>query len=95
MPSWPCFYPVVWAYLWSKNLTPTTKVVVTVIMLVLTAALIFSYTRAAWVSLVGSLGIMAVIMLRVRLWVLALVAVACVGGYFALRRTNHDEARAE
>jgi len=77
------FYPVVWAYLWSKNLTPTTKVVVTVIMLVLSAALIFSYTRAAWVSLVGSLGIMAVIMLRVRLWVLALVAVACVGGYFA------------
>lgn len=77
------YYPIAWTYLWSKNLTPTTKVVVTVIMLLLTAALIFSYTRAAWVSLVGALGIMAVILLRVRLWVIGLMLVSVAVGYFA------------
>ena len=77
------FYPVVWAYLWSKNLTVTTKVVVTVIMLLLTIALIFSYTRAAWVSLVGALGIMVVLLLKVRWWIVALSAMFAIGGYFA------------
>lgn len=77
------FYPIVWAYLWSKNLTVTTKVVVTVLMLILTIALIFSYTRAAWVSLVGAGGILIVVLLRVRWWVVALSAITLVGGYFA------------
>ncbi|MEZ4721292.1 MAG: O-antigen ligase family protein [Flavobacteriales bacterium] len=77
------FYPIAWAYLWSKNLTVTTKVVITVIMLVLTVALIFSYTRAAWVSLVGAMGIMTLLMMRVRWWIVALIAIASVGGYFA------------
>jgi putative inorganic carbon (hco3(-)) transporter len=77
------FFPIVWAYLWSKNLTITTKVVITVIMLLLAAALIFSYTRAAWVSLVGALGIMTFLLLKVRWWVVALIALMGVGGYFA------------
>lgn len=77
------FYPIVWAYLWSKNLTVTTKVVVTVIMLLLTLALIFSYTRAAWVSLVGALGIMVVILVKIRPWVIGLAIVSVVAGYFA------------
>lgn len=77
------FYPVAWAYLWSKNLTVTTKVVVGVIMTLLTIALIFSYTRAAWVSLAGAMGILTVLLLRIRWWVVALVAFGAVGGYFA------------
>lgn len=74
-------YPLTWAYLWSKNLTVSTKVVVGVIMTILTLAIIFSYTRAAWVSLVGALALMTVVMARVRLWIVGLVAVgAIVGG---------------
>jgi len=45
--------------------------------------LIFSYTRAAWVSLVGAGGILIVVLLRVRWWVVALSAITLVGGYFA------------
>lgn len=77
------YYPIAWAYLWSKNLTVTTKVVVTVIMLLLTAAIIFSYTRAAWVSLIGALGIMAILLFRVRLWIIGLMLVSVGVGYFA------------
>jgi O-antigen ligase len=42
------------------------------VLLVLTVGLIFSYTRAAWLSLVGALGLFIVMRLRVPLWALAL-----------------------
>lgn len=77
------FYPVVWAYLWSKNLTVTTKIVVGVILVILTLAIIFSYTRAAWVSIAGAVGVMTLILLRVRWWVVAIIAVIGIGGYFS------------
>lgn len=79
------FYPVVWAYLWSKNLSLNTKIVITVLMLVLTAAIVLSYTRAAWVSLAGALVLMAIVMLRIRWWIVMLVALAGVGGFFAFQ----------
>ncbi|GAB5539789.1 MAG: hypothetical protein Salg2KO_18920 [Salibacteraceae bacterium] len=77
------YYPIVWAYLWSKNLTVTTKVVVAVITTILTIAIVLSYTRAAWVSLVGAIGIMVVLLLRVRPWVLAIGVITVIGGYVA------------
>lgn len=77
------YYPIVWAYMWSKNLTLTTKIVISVIILALTLALIFSYTRAAWVSLVGALGIMTLLIMRVRWWIVALLIVSSAGAYVA------------
>ncbi len=45
-------------------------------LLLFTAGLIFSYTRAAWVSLVGALAMLAVLRLRIPVWVLLLVTVS-------------------
>jgi len=77
------FYPIVWAYLWSKNLSLNTKIAITVLMLVLTIAIVLSYTRAAWVSLVGVLVLMFLLLFQVRWWIIALVVAAGVGGFFA------------
>jgi len=77
------FYPIVWAYLWSKNLSLNTKIVISVLMAILTLAIILSYTRAAWVSLVGVLLLFGVVQLKVRWWIVALIALGGVGGYFA------------
>lgn len=77
------FYPIIWAYLWSKNLSLNTKIVITVIMLILTAAIILSYTRAAWVSLAGVLVLMGLMLFRVKWWVVAFAALIGVGAYFS------------
>lgn len=67
--------------------TPRTLRGVAFIMLLLFATgLVFSYTRAAWVSLVGALGMWAVLRLRVPPWALLLVLVS--GG--ALYAVNAD-----
>lgn len=77
------FYPIVWAYLWSKNLTLNTKIVISVIIAVLTLAIILSYTRAAWVSLVGVLVLFVLVQIKVRWWIVAMVALMGVGAYFS------------
>ncbi len=54
-----------------------------VLLLVITAGLVFSYTRAAWVSLVAAIGMFAVMKLRIPAWALALVLVTGGGIYLA------------
>lgn len=49
----------------------------------LVTGLIFSYTRAAWLSLVGALGIFLVLRLRVPGWVLAALMLTAGGVYWA------------
>ena len=46
-----------------------------------TVALVFSYTRAAWLSLVGALGIFLVVRLRIPLW-LVIIGSLSVGGLY-------------
>lgn len=77
------FYPIVWAYLWSKNLSTSTKIVIGVLLLILTAAIILSYTRAAWVSLVGALVLMTLMLFRVKWWIVAITVLLGAGAYFS------------
>lgn len=53
----------------------------------LIVGLIFSYTRAAWLSLVGALGIFLVMKLRIPAWALGLFLLASGGVYWA----NHEQ----
>ncbi len=41
-----------------------------ILLVILTLGVIFSYSRAAWVSLLGAFGIWVIIKLRIRLWVI-------------------------
>jgi O-antigen ligase len=79
------FYPIVWAYLWSKNLTINTKIVIGVIMTLLTLAIILSYTRAAWVSLVGVIFLYFLVQAKIRWWIVVMLAAGAVGGGFAFQ----------
>lgn len=75
-------YPLMWAYLWSKNLSLNTKIVVSVLIAIMTLAIILSYTRAAWVSLAGVLVLFILVQIKVRWWIVGLIALGSVGGYF-------------
>ncbi|MDB4105878.1 O-antigen ligase family protein, partial [Salibacteraceae bacterium] len=76
-------YPIVWAYLWSKNLTLNSKIVISVVMAILTLAIILSYTRAAWVSLVGVLVLFVLVQIRIRWWIVAMAVLMGIGAFFS------------
>jgi O-antigen ligase len=61
----------------------TRKGVAGLLLLVFGVGMIFSYTRAAWLSLVGALGIYLVLRLRVPIWLLVLGSLTVGGLYFA------------
>jgi len=55
------------------------------VLLIFMAAVVFSYTRAAWVSLIGALGIFIVIRLRVKFAYLALIGLVFIALLFSQR----------
>jgi putative inorganic carbon (hco3(-)) transporter len=50
---------------------------------VVATGLLFSYTRAAWLSLVGAIGVFMVMKLRIPAWVLAMLLVTAGGVFIA------------
>lgn len=57
----------------------TKRISATMLFVVLATGLVFSYTRAAWVSLIGALGLFLVMRFRIPAWALVVSAVV-VGG---------------
>jgi O-antigen ligase len=60
----------------------TEKGIALVLLGVLVVGLVFSYTRAAWLSLVGAVGLFAVMRFRVPAWALGVLLVVAGVGYY-------------
>lgn len=61
------YFPVMIGLLLSKKMTPLLRVLLSLGFVVLSAGLILSYTRAAWLSVVVAAGVLAVLLLRIQL----------------------------
>ncbi|MFM1876782.1 MAG: hypothetical protein RL266_2519 [Bacteroidota bacterium] len=70
------FYPLLIALTFDSSYSRSWKVVFFTVLMLFTVALVLSYTRAAWVSLVGALGVYLVMRFRVKF--VTIVAVAAV-----------------
>jgi len=77
------FVPYMIAAVALPGFSRTRRGVAFFLLVLLTTGLIFSFTRAAWVSLVGALGIYLVLRLRIPVWVLLVLAVTAGGVYWA------------
>ena len=55
------FIPVLFIYLWIKKIRATAKIQIFLFLILFIVGVIFSYTRAAWVSLLGAMAIWACI----------------------------------
>lgn len=63
---------------WSR----TRRSIAFVLLLIISAGLVFSYTRAAWVSLVPAIGVFLIMKWRVPGWLVGLSSAALLVGYF-------------
>ncbi len=67
------------------NYSRTRRGVATILLFLLGTGLVFSYTRAAWLSLVGALGLYLVARLRIPIWAMAL-GLGTVGGLYYINQ---------
>jgi putative inorganic carbon (HCO3(-)) transporter len=72
------FFPALIAFVFSKEYSNNIRVIALIILGIFTIALIFSYTRAAWVSLAGALLVYLIFVLRIKFRIVALLAI--IGG---------------
>jgi putative inorganic carbon (HCO3(-)) transporter len=81
------FFPITIGFLFNKRYSDLLKVVIFLLIGLFVLAIVLSYTRAAWVSLVAAFGVFVVMKLRIDFKVL--VAFIAVGGViFALNYDN-------
>ncbi len=93
------FIPLLVAAVGMPGYSRTRKGMAAVLLVVITVGLIFSYTRAAWLSVAAAIGMFMVMKLRVPVWALALVLITGGTAYLvnkdqitiALER-NRDES---
>ena len=74
------FFPIGIALLMRKQMNTLLRVLTAIGFLILTAGIILSYTRAAWISLIGAAGILVLMLLRIRLR--AIIGVVGIAGLF-------------
>lgn len=69
------FFPAIIAFAWNRNYSNNIRIIAFLLLLVFTTALVFSYTRAAWISLVIVLALLGLLLLRVRFQWIALAGI--------------------
>jgi O-antigen ligase len=94
------YVPIIIGIIADKSFTFRLRIISFLIFIVFTVAILFSYTRAAWISLIGAIGIWIVLKLRIRLRYIFFVA-ATAGTLFlayqsrimiALESNNQDSS---
>lgn len=76
------FLPFSLASLLRAGYTGWQRSLIVLVFALLVTGLVFSYTRAAWLSLLGALGVFLIIRLKVPLWALGVGAVVLGGLYW-------------
>lgn len=78
------FYPALIAFVFNKEYSSNIRIIALILLGTFTIALIFSYTRAAWVSLAGALLLYLIFVFRIRFRVVAgALAIGIIYLFFA------------
>lgn len=69
------FYPVIVGLFFDKNRTQVSRTILGIMLIIFTIALYYSYTRAAWLSVVGAFGVYMLFVLKIKFKYLVYVVV--------------------
>lgn len=79
------FYPALIFFCFKKKYSASVKIISLILLALFTVALIFSYTRAAWLSLFAAFGIYLLFILQIKFRTILLLGIAVSGLFFAFR----------
>lgn len=75
------FMPFLIGFIFNKETKTRIRILSLILLAILVVGLIFSYTRAAWVSLIGALAMYAVLRFKINYKLVLTVAILAVGGF--------------
>lgn len=84
------FIPVSIGFLFYPGATKNARLLAFFAVTVLITGIIFSYGRAAWISVVVAIAVLVFILLRIKFWVLALSFAIIVGTFFTFQNQILD-----
>ena len=77
------YVPIFAGFLFDKQYTRTQKLFAGILFFILLAGLYFSYSRAAWISVVAAFGIALILLLKIKFrWVFMMMAVGLVAFFY-------------
>lgn len=79
------YLPFLFGFAFTKMYIPRAKIWIRIVLGIVLAGLIFSYTRAAWVSMVAVLGVWVILRLKIRFKPLLITSVAIVSLIFVFQ----------
>ncbi|MBU2553855.1 MAG: O-antigen ligase family protein [Bacteroidetes bacterium] len=85
------FIPVSIGFLFYPNLAVKWRVITAGVVLVLLVGVVFSYGRAAWISLIIALGVLIVDFLRIKFYVIVITLAVLLGLFFSFQQQIIDK----
>ena len=74
------------AYLFMPNIKRTKRLVIFLVLCLFLVAIVLSYCRASWISLIAALGVLACVLLKIKFKYIALVAIVLIGLFFTFQQ---------
>ena len=85
------FLPVGVGFLFYPGMTKTARFFIFISLSILLVGIVLSYSRAAWLSVIVAIGVLAVVLLRIKFYVLALSFLFIVGTFFTFQHQILDK----
>ncbi|OYT17192.1 MAG: hypothetical protein B7C24_04030 [Bacteroidetes bacterium 4572_77] len=85
------FAPISVAIIYTKEYSRTIKTYATVAAIIITFALFLSYSRAAWLSLIGGIGVFVLIYYRIKLRYVLITTISVVSIFLAFQNQIMDK----
>ena len=67
--------PVISGFIIDKNNNRTKRIFSFFLLIIFIIALTLSYSRAAWISLIFAIGVLVIVVLRVKFWIIAIIGI--------------------
>jgi len=85
------FVPVAIGFIFYPGSNRTNRMFAVIALLILTAGLIFSYGRAAWLSVAAAFGVFILVLLRVKFYWVAIATTVFIGGFILFQQQIFDK----
>lgn len=78
------------AYLFMPNMQKSKRLGVVLVLCLLILAIVLSFCRASWISLIAALGVLTCVLLKIKFKYIAVIAVVLVGLFFTFQQQIFD-----
>lgn len=78
------------AYLFMPNMKSNRRLCVVLVLCLLLLAIVLSFCRASWISLIAALGVLICVLLKIKFKYIAIIAVILIGLFFTFQQQIFD-----